>query len=177
MPTECFQLPTAEISAKSADSLPSYGHFARFVLYIPKVTFGKVCKNRSPTSRLPVDRFGWKFGYGLFETFYYDLTKQIFALSQLLLCCPTLMAVSKKRGSTMEFHIFSKNVLWSWSDNQTFLVKLSSNKVYMIPYKAQVSNPSGWGDTALPCPNLLSVYSTGDGVTDSLPHFAVKGRK
>ena len=30
----------------------------------------------------------------------------------------------------------------------------------MILYKAQVSNPSGWGDTALPCPNLLSVYST-----------------
>ena len=87
--------------------------------------------------------------------------KQIFALSQLLLCCPTLMAVSKKRGSTMEFHIFSKNVLWSWLfDNKTFLAKLSSNKVYMIPYKAQVSNPSGWGDTALPCPNLLSVYSS-----------------
>ena len=30
----------------------------------------------------------------------------------------------------------------------------------MIPYKAQVSNPSRWGDTALPCPMLLSFHCT-----------------
>ena len=132
--------------------------FSGFSTLHKNLMIWKVRENRSVISQLLVDRSGWKFGCELFETFYYDLMTQIFALSQLLLCCPlsNFNGSEQKRGSTMKFHIFSKSVLWSWPDNVTFLAKLSLNKVYIIPYKYQVSNPSRWGDTDLAVSNLLS---------------------
>ena len=77
--------------------------------------------------RLPVDRLGWKFGCGLFETFYH-LMKRIFALTQLILCCPTWMAVSK-------FHNFWQKCAMKliWLPN-FFKAKPSPNNVNMIPY-------------------------------------------
>ena len=66
----------------------------------------------------------------------------------------------QKKGGVQWNFTFLAKVCYEVDLITNFLAKLSSNKVYMIPYKAQVSNPSGWGDTALPCPNLLSVYST-----------------
>jgi hypothetical protein len=54
----------------------------------------------------------------------------------------------KRKKSTMAFAIFDKSMLWSWLDSHTYLVKPSSYKVFMVSYKAQVSIPSRFWDTA-----------------------------